>query len=133
MAAKFDVPKSFTDDEWKKKEKEIKVSATGIGKTLRDLDGAVKAINAELAGKKDPAKLTPLYKAAETKAKASGTVIKKAWDDAVKKKNKAAGDYLASLHHNMGRYEYSLKSLDANDHRGIDWNVGNWNTWHGAK
>jgi len=133
MPAKFDLPKSFTDDEWKKKEKEIKVSATGIGKTLRDLDTAIKAVNAELAGKKDPAKLTTLYKAAEAKAKASSTVINTALGEAVKKKNKAASDYLASFRHNMDRYETALKSLDANDHRGIDWNVNNENTWHGVK
>ncbi len=131
--AKFDLPKSFEDAEWKKKEKEIKVSDTGIGKTLRELEAAVKAINAELAGHKDPAKLATLYKAAEGKAKASTTVINTARGAASKKKNQAASDYLLSFSRNMGRYESALQNLDAKDHRGIDWNVDKWNTWHGVK
>ena len=56
-----DYPKLLTDPAWKKVEKAAGVSATGVGKTLRDAEGVWRTLAGEIAG---------LEKGQVTKAKA---------------------------------------------------------------
>lgn len=123
MALTLVYPKALTDPEWKKLEKEAKVSATGVGQTLRTLESAVKAINTELNGKRDPAKLATLYKTANTAVTASRTLVFKVEADAKNKKNDKAVKLLDGFSSKVHSYFLALGRLEANDHRGIDWTV----------
>lgn len=123
MALTLVYPKALTDPEWKKLEKEAKVSATGVGQTLRTLENAVKAVNAELNGKRDPGHLDNLYKTAKTAASATRTQVGKAMNDAKNKKNEKGAKVLEGYYSKVHSYYLGVDRLEANDHRGIDWTV----------
>lgn len=123
MALTLVYPKALTDPEWKKMEKEAKVSATGVGQTLRTLENAVKAVNAELNGKRDPAKLAALYKSAQTAVAATRTLVGKVINESKTKKNDKGAKLLDGYFSTVHSYYLGLGRLEANDHRGIDWTV----------
>jgi hypothetical protein len=125
MGMQLSYPKAFSDAEWKKSEKQIKVSATGVGKTLRDLQKAVQAINSELAGGQDAKKLVLLFKAANVIAKKSYEAISDQWRQAAK--GSAAEKYLVDFRFKMGRYQSELEAFDPADHRGMQWPVDRFN------
>jgi hypothetical protein len=113
-------PKKFTDPEWKKEEKRIKVSATGIGKALRDLEKAVGAVNAQVKGKavippKDFPKIQALYKAS---ADAGGKALAAITGQKVTKGSEAE-KYLGTFGGKMQGYHHALLRLEAAAHRGF--------------
>ena len=118
-------PKAFTDPEWKKTEKKIKVSDTGVGKTLRDLQKVIVAINSELGGGKDVKKLATLLKTAKAATKKSEDAIR---DQSRKEKSGSpAQKYLGDFAWKMSAYGTELGDFDPADHRGLDWPVDRFN------
>lgn len=110
----MDYPECFTDPEWKKLEKELKISATGVGKTLRDLEKAVSVADAGVQAlsqkKTTAARVVPAMKVvADAAKKASNTV------HAVKVKDPAAREKLNHLEWQLGDYVSELEHLNLND------------------
>jgi hypothetical protein len=113
-------PKIFTDPEWKKLEKQMKVSDTGIGATLRELEKAHKNLDAGIQAlikntttkdKVEAARKTTHMAAVKSVAAVDKTAGKLKPGDA----KKAINDYRFKI----GRYTDELKQFDLNDHRGI--------------
>jgi hypothetical protein len=124
----LDYPKVFTDPEWKKLEKVLKISDTGVGKTLRDLQkahtNADKGVQA-LSLKKAPAeKVQPAVNAARVAAKKASDTVRAT---SGKVKDPKAQKELDNLVWQLNRYELRLKSFDLKDHHGLKWVVDNFN------
>lgn len=119
-------PNALTDVEWKKAEKQLKISDTGVGKTLRDLEKAHKgldqAVQAMKAGKADVAKVTPVKTSTVAAAKKAHEALNKTYTEWVtKKKPKPATDFLFKMQRLADDYHDEIKALDLADHRGIEW------------
>ncbi len=104
-------PKKFTDPDWKAAEKKIKVSATGIGKTLRELEAAVKVASADFDQKKDAVTVAKAILNIMPAIKKSDAAISAESSSARKAKNTAAEKYLDDLRHALGTYESELEHL----------------------
>ena len=55
------IPDDLVDANWKAKEKEIKLRATGIGKTLREIDEEAKNVNKKMSGQKNRDELASAF------------------------------------------------------------------------
>ena len=107
-------PKKYTDPEWKKAEKTIKVSATGIGETLRTLETAVKAASTALDHKTNLQTIEKIVLAAAAATKKPYDTMSAAAAKAKKAKNAAAVEYIDDLAFAVRRYGHELESLAEN-------------------
>ena len=122
-------PKKYTDAEWKKAEKTIKIEATGLGKTLRDMEKTAKTLDqgyvALVARKTDAAKVKAALKAHQVTTKKAADQIDDTWR---KQKDKTPAEkYLSDLRFSIWRYLDELKELKPDDRRGPEDGVERFN------
>lgn len=102
-------PKRLSDPEWKKAEKAVNVSATGLGEKLRKAEAAVKALSAHLKTRKDCAKVVTLAQAAIAAANAASShAHKMGFKHDV---NSPAGKTIGDFRHRLSRLASELEPL----------------------
>ena len=112
-------PPQFTDPVWKRNENFLKLSGTGIGKTLRDLQTASEAFGKECIaleqGRSDAPKVNAKRTAvlnASTKALAK---VESNWKTAKDSAGRTPKTYLASLGGDLKKYIAAIKGLNVDD------------------
>lgn len=112
-------PPQFTDPIWKRNENFLKLSGTGIGKTLRDLQTASEAFDKECValkqGKSDAAKVDAKRTAVLTSSRKALTQVESNWKKAKDYSGRTPKTYLASLGGDLKKYIAAIKDLDDND------------------
>jgi hypothetical protein len=123
-------PKVLTDPAWKKVEKAAGVSATGVGKTLRDAEKAWQTLAGELAslekGQVPPAKADASKKAMIAAFNQSETLLTGLLPKIKKPdKNVIIKDHAKVIENLIRDLRNSFNLVD--DHRGIDFVVDKFN------
>jgi hypothetical protein len=121
-------PKMFTDPEWKKLEKLLKVSNTGIGATLRELENAHKNLDAGIQALIKKAATVDKVEAARKTTHVAALKSVTAVDKTLGKlKPGDAKKSLTDYRFKINRYTDELRQFDINDHRGIGTPVDRFN------
>ena len=112
-------PPQFTDPIWKRNENFLKLSGTGIGKTLRDLQTASEAFDKECValkqGKSDAGKVNAKRTAVLTASTKALATVESNGKKAKDYSDRTPKTYLASLGGDLKKYIAAFKELDDND------------------